>query len=198
MADTSPPRIPKDNKGGQPVVQQRQLLQRMEEATTILRTLKEERDAAYTRIGALEHENRETHALLTLVEAKVEEMLTAAAPARAAHNAPPAPVQRRVDPTAMPSSDQPRQEPVAVAPAPRRVESPVAQVQQKAETPPPPAERRVETPVVPARPEAEIKATSTEAAPDRVEQVAAPPATEDKTVPKGFADLKERFRRPFP
>ena len=179
------------------MVQQRQLLQRMEEATTILRTLKEERDAAYTRIGALEHENRETHALLTLVEAKVEEMLTAAAPARAAHNAPPAPVQRRADPPAMPSSDQPRPEPVAVALPPRKVESPVAPVQQKAEMPPP-AERRIETPVVSARPESEIKATSTEAAPDRVEQVAAAPATDDKTVPKGFADLKERFRRPFP
>jgi hypothetical protein len=170
----------------------------MEEVTTILGTLKAERDAAYTRIGALEHENRETQALLTLVEAKVEEMLAAAAPAKAAHNAPPAPVQRRIDPPAMPSSDQARQEPVAVASPPRRAESPAAPMQQKAEVPPLPAERRIETPVVSARPEAEIKAQSTEAAPDGVEHAAAAPATEDKTVPKGFADLKERFRRPFP
>lgn len=179
------------------MVQQRQLLQRMEEVTTTLRTLKEERDAAYTRIGTLEHENREIHALMTLVEAKVEEMLSAAAPARAVHNTPPAPVQRRVDPPAVPSSDHPRQEPIAVAPLPRKVESPMAPVQQKAEMPPP-AERKIETPAVSARPEAEIKAPSTEAAPDGVEHVAAAPATEDKTVPKGFADLKERFRRPFP
>lgn len=180
------------------MVQQRQLLQRMEEVTTILRTLKEERDAAYTRIGALEHENRETHALLTLVEAKVEEMLTVAAPARAAHNAPPAPAQRRMDPPAMPSSDQPRQEPVGVASPPRRAEASAVPAQQKAEMPPPTAERRIETPVVSARPESEIKTPSTEAALERIEPVAASPATEDKTVPKGFADLKERFRRPFP
>ena len=85
------------------MVQQRQLLQRMEEATTILRTLREERDAAYTRIGTLEHENREIQALLTLVEAKVEEMLTAAAPARAAHNTPPVPCAS----SAAPAADRP-------------------------------------------------------------------------------------------
>ncbi len=170
----------------------------MEEATTILRTLKEERDAAYSRIGTLEHENRETQALLTLVEAKVEEMLTAAAPAKAAHSMPTVPPQRKADTPPVASSEHPKPEPVAVAPALRRVESPVAPIQQKAEAPPPPVERKAETPVVPVTPEPDVKAPSAEQTSDRAEQVAVAPGAEDKPVPKGFADLKERFRRPFP
>jgi len=180
------------------VVQQRQLLQRMEEATTVLRTLNEERDAAYTKIGTLEHENREIQALLTLVEAKVEEMLSTAAHAKAAHSTPALPPQRRVDMPAMPSTDQPKPDPVAVSPVARRAESPAAPIQHKAELPAPPAERKAEAPVVSARPEAEVRTLSAEQTPDRVEHGAVAPAADDKPVPKSFNDLKERFRRPFP
>jgi hypothetical protein len=98
----------------------------------------------------------------------------------------------------MPSADQPKPEPAAVAPAPRRAESPAAPIQQKAEVPPPPAERKIEAPVVSARPEAQVRAPSAEQASDRVEHAAVAPAADDRPVPKGFADLKERFRRPFP
>ncbi len=182
------------------MVQQKLLLQKMEEATTILRTLKEERDAAFTRINTLEHDNREIHALLTLVEARVEEMLsTGSTTARTGLNVPPAPTQRRTESPAAPSSDQPRPEsPVAVASAQRRLEAPAAPVQQKAEMPAPPAERRLETPVVSARPEAETKAPSADRAQDKSENVTTAQTNEEKAAPRSFTDLKERFRRPFP
>lgn len=170
------------------MVEQRQLLQKMEEATTILRTLKEERDAAVTRIGTLEHENREVQALLTLVEAKVEEMLsTGSAATKTGPNAPPAAAQRKTEAQTAPSPDQPRSEPVAVASAQRRAEASPAPIQQK-----------VETPVASARPEAETKAPHTDQPQDKTEPVRAAQSAEEKAAPKGFTDLKERFRRPFP
>jgi len=172
------------------VVQQKQLLQKMEEATTILKTLKEERDAAFTRVSTLEHDNREIQALLTLVEAKVEEMLsTGATSTRTAQTVHPTPAQRRMEPAAAPPSDQPRLEPpVAVAAAQRKAEAPAVAA----------AQRKVEAPVVSARPEAEAKAPPTEQVHDKNETVAVPQAIEEKTAPRSFTDLKERFRRPFP
>ena len=156
------------------MIQQKQLLQKMEEATTIVRTLKEERDAAFTRISTLEHDNREIQALLTLVEAKVEEMLSAGSAAtRTVGTVPPAPTQRKA-------------------------ESPAAPVQQKVEMPVPPPERRPETPVASVRPEAEAKAPPADRAQDKGENVAIPRPIEEKVAPKGFTDLKERLRRPFP
>lgn len=171
------------------MVQQKQLLQKMEEATTVLKTLKDERDTALARISTLEHENREIEALLTLVEAKVEEMLsTGSAVTKTGLNTPYAPAQRRTEAPAASSPDQPRSEPVAVAAAQRKAESPAM-----------PAERKTETPAASVKPEADTKATTGDRAQDKAEQAKASQSAEEKAPSKGgLTDLKDRFRRPFP
>ncbi len=133
------------------MVQQKQLLQKIEEATTLLRTLKEERDDAIVHLGNLEQENKELQALLTLVESKATEMLTIG------------------------SFSQKTQSRVTTASA-----------QPKAETSPT------------AQPRAEITAAPIEANQAEAVAVASADKTEDKGTPRNFADLKERFRRPFP
>ncbi len=146
------------------MVQQKQLLQKIEEATTLLRTLKEERDDAIVHLGNLEQENKELQALLTLVESKATEMLTIG------------------------SFSQKTQSRVTTASAQRKTEPAVAAVpaQPKAETSPT------------AQPRAEITAAPIEANQAEAVAVASADKTEDKGTPRNFADLKERFRRPFP
>jgi vacuolar-type H+-ATPase subunit D/Vma8 len=123
------------------MVQQKQLLQKIEEATTLLRTLKEERDDAIVHLGSLEQENKELQALLTLVESKATEMLTIGS------------FSQKTQPRVTTASAQPRGEMTA----------------------------------------APIEANQAEAV-----AVASADKTEDKGTPRNFADLKERFRRPFP
>ena len=147
------------------MVQQKQLLQKIEEATTLLRTLKGERDDAIVHLGSLEQENKELQALLTLVESKATEMLTIGS------------FSQKAQPRVTTASAQRKTEPaVAVASAQPKVEMPAVAAQPRAETAAP------------------IEANQAEAV-----AVASADKTEDKgTPPRGFADLKDRFRRPFP
>jgi vacuolar-type H+-ATPase subunit D/Vma8 len=161
-----------EKKGGQLMVQQKQLLQKIEEATTLLRTLKGERDDAIVHLGSLEQENKELQALLTLVESKATEMLTIGS------------FSQKTQPRVTTASAQRKTEPaVAVASAQPKVEMPAVPAQPPAVA----AQPRAET-------AAPIEANQAEAV-----AVASADKTEDKnTPPRGFADLKDRFRRPFP
>ena len=157
------------------MVQQKQLLQKIEEATTLLRTLKEERDDAIVHLGSLEQENKELHALLTLVESKATEMLTIGS------------FSQKTQPRVTTASAQRKTEPaIAAASAQPRVQMPAVLAQPKAET----------SPI--AQPRAEVTAAPIEANQAEAVAVASADKTDDKGTPRGFADLKERFRRPFP
>lgn len=57
------------------MVQQKSLLQKMEEAIDLIKLLQEEKDEAIARVNGYEAENREMKALLSLAESKADEML---------------------------------------------------------------------------------------------------------------------------
>ncbi len=58
------------------MVQQGALLKKMEEALALINVLLNEKDEAIARLRALEQENKELNSVMTLAEAKAEEMLS--------------------------------------------------------------------------------------------------------------------------
>jgi hypothetical protein len=67
------------------MVQHGALLQKMEEALALIKTLLNEKDEAIARLKNLEQENKELKSVMTLAEAKAEEMLSVSVTGTAEH-----------------------------------------------------------------------------------------------------------------
>lgn len=72
------------------MVQQGALLKKMEEALALIKILLNEKDEALARLKALEQENKELNSVMTLAEAKADEMLAIRVAATAEHRRPTA------------------------------------------------------------------------------------------------------------
>ena len=152
------------------MVQQKSLLQKMEEAISLIKLLQQEKDEATAKANNMESENREIKALLSLAESKADEMLAVRGPSpkdepRPKYNVP-----------------EPEETPAAVSfksPTKEVERTPVEDVAEDAETVPS-LDQRSPAP--------------REQAPAESDDSQKKPA-EDQA--KSWAELRERFRRPL-
>jgi hypothetical protein len=152
------------------MVQQKSLLQKMEEAIGLINLLQQEKDDATARANAMESENREIKALLTLAESKADEMLAVRGTSPKDESKPKLNVP------------EPKETPAAVSfksPAKEPERTTVESTAEESDTVPS-MDQRTPAPREPA-------------ATDAGESQKKP--SEDQS--KSWADLRERFRRPL-
>jgi hypothetical protein len=152
------------------MVQQKSLLQKMEEAIDLIKLLQEEKDEAIARVNGFEAENREMKALLSLAESKADEMLAVRAK----------PLTDEPKPRITVS--EPKETPAAVSfksPVREQEKPPVRNITEETSTSPS-MEQRISVP--------------RDSAP--VESDDAPKKSPEEQA-KSWTELRERFRRPL-
>jgi len=152
------------------MVQQKSLLQKMEEAISLIKVLQQEKDEAITKANTMESENREIKALLTLAESKADEMLAVRGSSS------------KDEPRPQFNAPQPKETPAAVS-----FKSPVKEAERT------PEENVADEPEKVPSLEQRSPAHRDQAATETDETQKKP--AEDQA--RSWAELRERFRRPL-